>query len=231
MIHIAICDDEIKQRYLLELAVGKILKSKNIAYHIYEYGSGESLLKSDICSYDLIFLDVEMKELNGVDTARAIRRENKLINLVFVTGFTDYVFDGYEVQALNYIMKPFKEEKIKAVLDIALANMNESEDTFFLLECEQGTFKIPWENLLYFASDKRKVTAFTRTDNYEFYGKLNDLEDQVPDTFMRIHQRYLANLTHASGIEGQELLLKAIRLPISRQRTKEVMITFAKSML
>lgn len=229
MIHIAICDDEIKQRYLLETAVGKILKSKNIAYHIYEYGSGEALLKSDICSYDLIFLDVEMKALNGVETARAIRKENKLVNLVFVTGFTDYVFDGYEVQALNYIMKPFKEEKIKAVLDTALGNMNES--SFFLLECEQGTFKIPWETILYFASDKRKITAFTRNENYEFYGKLNDLESQVPDTFMRIHQRYLANLTHASGIEGQELLLKTIRLPISRQRTKEVMITFAKSML
>ena len=215
MIHIAICDDEIKQRYLLQLAVEKILKSKNIAYHIYEYGSGESLLKSDICSYDLIFLDVEMKEINGVETARAIRKENKLVNLVFVTGF----------------MKPFKEEKIKAVLDTALKSMNLTEDSFFLLECEQGTFKIPWDSLLYFASDKRKVTAFTRTENYEFYGKLNDLEAQVPDTFMRIHQRYLANLTHASGIEGQELLLKNIRLPISRQRTKKVMITFAKSML
>ncbi len=231
IVRIAICDDEVKQIFLLRKAVERLLSQKNIHSTISEFFSGEALLSSDVCSYDIIFLDVEMKELNGIDTARAIRNVNNILQIVFVTGYTDYVFDGYEVNALNYIVKPFSSEKLSHVLDMALKNLEIREVNYFLLENNIGTFKIPWVNIEYFMSDKRKVHLFAKDSSYEFYGKLDDIENLTPSGFMRIHKRYLVNLSYACGIEGFELILQSGRLPISRQRMKETMISFAKTML
>lgn len=231
MISIAICDDEVKQRYLLKTAVEKICYSKKIPFSILEFYSGEAVLSSDIFRYDIVFLDIEMKGMNGIDTAREIRKRNKIVTIIFVTGFSDYVFDGYEVGARGYLMKPFQSAKVKELLEVSLEKMKTDQNEYYLLESARGIYKIPWTQILYFASDKRKVFLYTDSKQYEFYGKLDDLESFAPSEFLRIHKRYLVNLSKATGVEGSELLLTQVRLAISRQRRKETLIYFAKTML
>lgn len=231
MIQIALCDDEVKQRYQLQKIIEKELSDRKIDYKILEYGSGESLLAADVCRFDLIFLDVEMAGINGIETARRIRMQNTGVCLVFVTGYADYVFDGYEVRALQYILKPYKVEQIRTVLDTALKQLHERSGSFFYLETDRSFYKIPWEQIRYFSSELRKIHLSAQEREYEFYGRLNDLQSQVPSYFFRVHQRYLVNFYFVQGIENQELILPDIRLPISRSRSKDALIAFAKIML
>ncbi|CEQ11893.1 two-component response regulator [[Clostridium] sordellii] len=160
MLKIAICDDEKYQINLLKNILSIHLDLKGLDYRIYEFDCGESLIDSITKeSYDIIFSDIEMKSLNGIDTAKNIRLHNKKSVIIFVTSYPDFVFQGYEVKAFNYILKPYTSEKIGKVLDSALEELNEIQDKFYVVESKSKTVKINLSNTYYFASDKRKVNA------------------------------------------------------------------------
>lgn len=127
MLHICICDDEKVQRNNLKVIISTQLELKGIDFHITECEDGESLIESlnkNKNCFDIIFLDIEMNGMNGIETAKQIRDINDTAVIIFVTGFTDYVFNGYEVRAFNYVLKPYKEEKIVDILSQALKQID-----------------------------------------------------------------------------------------------------------
>lgn len=234
MINIIICDDEIKQRFLLKKVVEEEFKVHNYDYKIYEFSSGERLLDDfikDRNKFDIIFLDIEMEKINGIETAKKIREFNQNAVIIFVTGFSDYVFDGYGVKALNYIMKPYKKEKIVCVLKEALVQFENESSKYYIIKNEGNIVKVPIKDILYFASDRRKILLITDYKKYEFYGKLGDVEEKCSNEFNRIHQRYLVNLSHITAIKDNNLVINNKNLPISRQRHKSVMLAFANQLL
>ncbi|CEO32643.1 LytR/AlgR family response regulator transcription factor [Paraclostridium sordellii] len=232
MLKIAICDDEKSQINLLKNILSIHLDLKGLDYRIYEFDCGESLIDSITKeSYDIIFSDIEMKAINGIDTAKNIRLHNKKSVIIFVTSYPDFVFQGYEVKAFNYILKPYTSEKIGKVLDSALEELNEIQDKFYVVESKSKTVKINLSNTYYFTSDKRKVNAVTFTETIDFYDKLDNLEKNLPSFFVRIHQRYLVNINHVSSVESSSLVINKEVLPISRGRYNSFMIEFAKTML
>lgn len=232
MLNIAICDDEKDLVNSLKQVVGCYLELKGLDYKIHEFNSGEALLSKITDTYfDIIFLDIEMSGLNGVETARKIRcNQNKSI-IIFVTSYPDFVFQGYEVKALNYILKPYKKEKITDVLSSALEELNSMNDIFYTIQLKSGSHKINLTNTVYFASDKRKVCAVTTTDRIEFYSKLDELETELPNFFIRIHQRYLVNINYVSAVESNEAVVNGQCLPVSRTYSQNLIINFAKTML
>lgn len=232
MLKIAICDDEKSQLNLLKNILSIHLDLKGMDYKIYEFDSGESLLDSIIKdNYDIIFSDIEMKKLDGIETAKNIRLYNKKSVIIFVTAYPDFVFQGYEVKAFNYILKPYKSEKIGQVLDSALEELEDIKDKFYGIELKSGTKKINLNNTIYFTSDKRKVNAVTLTGYIDFYDKLDELEKNLPSFFVRIHQRYLVNINFVSSVESNSITINGESLPISRGRYNSFMIEFAKTML
>lgn len=172
-----------------------------------------------------------MKNLGGIKTAKNIRLNNKKSVIIFVTAYPDFVFQGYEVKALNYILKPYKSEKIGQVLDSALDELEEIKDKFYPIELKSGTQKLNLNNTIYFTSNKRKISAITLNGNIEFYDKLDELEQNLPSFFVRIHQRYLVNINFVSSVESNEVNINSENLPISRGRYQAFMIEFAKTML
>lgn len=234
MLNIAICDDEIKQRFLLKSTIEIELKAEDTKYNIFQFPSGEKLLNNLYCdknSLDIIFLDVEMNELNGIETAKKIRELNENVVIIFITGFSDYVFDGYEVKALNYIVKPYKPEKIATVLKDAIKQIYGLEEKYFVIKSEGSLFKVLITDILYFRSDRRKISVVTKYKNYEFYGKISNIEDQFGKEFIRTHQRYLVNLNQIAAVQDNFVIINNENLPISRQRHKDVMMAFAKQLL
>ncbi|WP_042276453.1 LytR/AlgR family response regulator transcription factor [[Clostridium] dakarense] len=232
MLKIAICDDEKSQLNLLKNILSIHLDLKGLDYRIYEFESGEELINSiNNENYDIIFSDIEMKNLDGIETAKNIRIHNKKSVIIFVTAYPDFVFQGYEVKAFNYILKPYTSEKIGQVLDSALEELDYIKDKFYIVELKSGTKKINLNNTLYFTSDKRKVNAVTLTGNIDFYDKLDELENNLPSFFVRIHQRYLVNINFVSSVESNSLTINDENLPISRGRYNSFMVEFAKTML
>lgn len=232
MLRIAICDDEKSQLNLLKNILSIHLDLKGIDYKIYEFNSGENLLDSITEEdYDIIFSDIEMANIDGIETAKNIRLHNKKSIIIFVTAYPDFVFQGYEVKAFNYILKPYKPEKIGQVLDSALDELDHIQDKFYIVESKSKSEKINLSNTYYFTSDKRKVKAVTFTGDVDFYDKLDDLEGNLPSFFVRIHQRYLININFVSSVESNNLIINGENLPVSRGRYNSFMVEFAKTML
>lgn len=230
MIQVVCCDDEKEMRKALIKIIEPELQLQGINYQLSEFASGEELLSSNrLEAVDLLFLDIEMKALDGIETAKQLRKVNQRAVIVFITAFADFVFQGYEVKALNYLLKPYGEKKIVEVLRKALDELEMTQSKYFVIEQKSGITKIPLKDICYFSSDRRMLTVVTTKDSSSFYGKLSDLE--LPDAFLRIHNRYIVNLNYVEQLEAAFLYCNQEQLPISRKYRQSLMVNFAKNML
>lgn len=201
---------------------------------IYEFSSGEGLLRwtgQHPGEMDLLFLDIEMQALNGMDTARKIRETDKQLVIVFVTGYRDYVFDGYSVGALDYLLKPVREEQLEKVLKRALGALALTAPETFTVNNTRGMYRVPYGDILYFYSDKRQVVLVTAKGEYPFYDKLDAVADAVGSGFVRIHQRYLVRAAAVDRIEGAVVRVGEASLPVSRACRAGAMAALAQNML
>jgi DNA-binding LytR/AlgR family response regulator len=135
-----------------------------------------------------------MPGLGGMETAKRIRLRDANLIIVFVTGYANYVFDGYEVNALDYLLKPVHMEKLNSVLNRALGMVNRQAPAMYTLKNGEGIYRVTKSDILYFASDKRQVSCVTARREFLFYAKLDEVEREVGKGFLRIHQRYLVNI-------------------------------------
>lgn len=232
MLKLVICDDEKVYRSDLKKIIGTELELCGADYQIAEFDCGEDLAASaEIEDYQILFLDIEMKRLDGIETAKKIRSRNKAAVIIFVTSYSDFVFQGYEVRALNYLLKPYDKEKLITVLHTAIDEIQLHRKQYYLIETRGRSVRLLLDSVKYFFSDKRSITAVTITDPHVFYGKLNEVEAEVPDYFVRIHNRYLINLKYLQLIEGNSAVIDTELLPVSRAFKQELSIAFAKYML
>ena len=206
------------------------LDLQGLTYSINEMESGEVLLKQEKC-YDLIFLDMEISGISGMDTARALRARGAKGQMIFVTDHPDYVFEGYEVQAAHYILKPLQAGKIEKALHLSLDAVKSHRDAFFHFQNNNQSCRVPFEDILYFISDKRKVTIHLNDKVFSFYGKLDQVEKELNQGFVRIHQRYIVNLAHVLTIDTDHCKLPKVELPVSRKNAQPFAIAFGKFVL
>ena len=157
---INICDDDKRFRITLKKVVERECELLGIECEIREYGSGEELLSGGLTAdADILFLDIEMGGLNGMETAKELRRQQKGTVLIFVTAYPDFVFQGYEVHAFHYILKPCEDEKIKRVFHMALKETGQLKEQYYLIEQKSGVMKLALSKVLYFKSDRKKIKA------------------------------------------------------------------------
>lgn len=234
MITIAICDDEKEQRNALSASAARQMELCGIPCRTISYSGGDKLLmelNENPYLFDIIFLDIELGGANGVDTAKQIRKKNRDCIIIFVTGYSDYVFHGYEVGALNYILKPYKEQKIGEVLKEALIRMNKWKEHYIAVQSGSDLIKVPTKDILYFMSQLRKIILITREKEWTYYGRLADMEKSTPDCFVRIHQRYLVNMAQAERLNKDSVLIAGQTLPVSRQHYADAAGVFTRLML
>ena len=232
MLQLAVCDDERVFRSDLRKILGTELELCGIDYHISEFTSGEELIAGlEKADCQILFLDIEMKGIDGVETARRLRETKRQMEIIFVTSYADFVFQGYEVRALNYILKPYEPEKIAAVLHTALEALDIEAEKYYVIDQRGGSIRVPLSSVKYFSSDRRTVHAVTTEQEYTFYEKLSDLETELPDTFVRIHNRYLVHLKYLEAVRQNTAVVDGEELPVSRSCKSGLSIAFAKYML
>lgn len=230
MLRIGICDDAAAAR----LALHSALERLSPGCVCYEFSSGEGLLSwlaKHPNTIDLLFLDIEMGQMSGMDVARAIRAQDQRLHIVFLTGYADYVFDGYAVRALDYLLKPLSMDKLSSVLERAALELKNDAPETFSVHNTDGLFRVPKRDILYCYSDRRQVHLIARTAEYTFYDKLDQVEAALGAGFVRIHQRYLVRISAIDRIEDSAVFLGNLRLPISRANRAAVMAACARGML
>lgn len=234
MLRIGICDDSADARIALRAALERALDRRSGEASFFEFSSGEGLLRwmgNHAGELELVFLDIEMGELDGMETARRLREADEGLGLVFVTGYTDYVFDGYSVGALGYLMKPPKQDQLDGVLNRAAEARLREGDQVFLCRSGETLYRIPKKRILYFASDRRQVSCVSDARTYVFYGKLDDVERDVGDGFIRVHQRYLVRTGAVDRLEGSQIFVGDAAIPVSRACRSAALASLARSTL
>ena len=224
MLRIGICDDIYDARLVLRAALERALEKRRVQGQFREFSSGEGLLRwleSHAGELDLVFLDMEMGELDGMETARRLRAADAGLQLVFVT-----------VGALGYLLKPPKAEQLEEVLDRAQAALVRDLDRAYICRSGDTHYRIPIANILYFVSDRRQVACVTAGREYTFYGKLDTVAAEVGADFVRIHQRYLVRTGAVDRMEGGEVVLRdGRRLPVSRSCQPSALLAFTRAEL
>lgn len=234
MVRIGICDDTQEMRFTLRASLERLLEGRSVEYQIYEFSSGDGLLAwfaKHGAELDLVFLDIEMPGTGGMDTARRLRRADEQLQMVFVTGHPDYVFDGYTVGALGYLLKPPKPQQLEDVLLRALAAMHLNADEIYLCSNSEGMYRIPKRSILYFFSDRRQVTCVAKEGRYTFYARLNEVEEEVGAGFVRIHQRYLVNAAAVEHMDNGSVTVGGETLPVSRGYQPTAMLAITRASL
>lgn len=234
MLRVGICDDSAEARVALRAALERALDRRKGEGAFFEFSSGEGLLRwleKHAGELDMVFLDIEMGELSGMETARRLRAADEGLQLVFVTGYTDYVFDGYSVGALGYLMKPPRPEQLDEVLDRGLEARLREGDKAFVCRSGETMYRIPKKSIRYFASDRRQVTCVSSARTYVFYGKLDEVERTVGEGFVRIHQRYLVRSAAVDRLEGSQVFVGEVALPVSRAHRAAALAALARTAL
>ena len=234
MLRIAICDDSQDARLRLRGGVEQALDKMGQGGEILEFSSGLGLLgwlEKHTGELDLVFLDMEMGQPDGMETAKKLRAAYDGLQLVFVTAYADRVFEGYSVSALAYLMKPARAEQLEEVLSRCLAAIHRDSGRFFLCRSGEVSYRIPIRDILYFFSDRRKLTCVTRQRSYSFYGKLDALENELGGGFVRIHQRYLVHAAAVDSISGSQVCIGDTTLPVSRSCQQSALLAPTRAAL
>lgn len=200
MLRIAICDDDKIICQQLEDMLTDIEEETNEQYEVEVFYSGEELyryLKKNN-RYNLIFLDIEMRDLNGVEVGKKIRDEmnDETTQIVYISGREDYAMDLFEVRPLNFLIKPVSKNKVEAAVNKAIKILGESKH-FYEYKNGNVNFSVSVGDILYFESDGRKVNIILMDDIKSFYGKLSEVEEKLRNQdFIMIHKSYLINFNH-----------------------------------
>ncbi len=214
---IAVCDDSSADRQYVLTLVQRWAAEAGHTVHADAFSSAESFLfhYEDQSNYDILLLDIEMGAMDGVTMAKQLRRSNDSVQIVFVTGYSDYIAEGYEVAALHYLMKPVKEEKLCAVLDRAAEKLAKNERVL-TFEAGGGMVRVPIYQIRYADVLGNYVTVHARSD-VTVKMTLSELEEQLDERFYRAGRSVLVNLTQISRVTKTEIRLNdATSIPLPR---------------
>ncbi len=219
---IAVCDDEEKFRTQARDLIDKLAGSIDVI--VDAYSDGKKLLEAfDKKPYEVIFLDIEMPSMDGITLAKKLRERSGSVYIVFLTGHVEYALEGYEVNALRYLTKPVKEDKLREVLRFV---MDKSTSKRQLMIKEDGEEKlINVSDIVYLEAQNQYVMICTNNEEYIVRYNIGDFEDQLKnDGFFRIHRGYLISLAKVKKLGKSEVLMEKhteeISLPVSRNNVK-----------
>ena len=205
MLKIAVCDDEpvfVEQisdrikKYMSECIIQCFLSSEDL------------LLQGEL--FDIYFLDIQMKKMNGIETAKKLRELDEESIIVFITGAKEYVFQAFDVAALHYLVKPVDDGKLQEVLERAekaIEKKQNGKDRQIFIKTRHKNITLNIADILYFENEMRKIIAHTVRGEISFYGVMADMEKEAGTGFYRCHRGYLVNLSYVAEYDMENIML------------------------
>lgn len=218
---IAVCDDE---AMCCQQAVNVIeATAKSLDIIIDSFKSGRELLKKfSSISYDLVILDIEMPEIDGISLAKRLRELSEDVYIVFLTSHIEFALEGYEVNALRYLTKPVNSLKLKEVLDYIVQKQSKQESLW--LKTEEGEEKVSLDEILFLESQNQNVIVHTENKLYTVRYNISDFEKELEcKGFIRVHRSFVVSLRKISKLGRNEVFLgDSCSVPVSRGKEKKL---------
>lgn len=226
---ITILEDQSIEVEHLQVQLEEWSNLNNFPIEIKTYASGEMYIEQRSSQEEtstVFFLDIQMGNMTGIDIAKKLRQEGYQGYIIFLTAFREYVFYGYEVHALNYLLKPVQTEPLFLCLDEIAKDVT---GRFYLYRNKQEIIRIPYKDILCFSSSLHYVDILTTSGVYCQYSSLNNIIEYLPQEFIRTHRSYIVNMAHIYKMSGNLITLSNyMTIQIGRSYMKHVMQAFSK---
>lgn len=226
MYNIGICDDGKNICISIENMILQYTNNKNIVADIFVWYTGEKL-----CSYlkqgnhiDILFLDIELLKQSGMEVGDFIRNtlEDRQMQIIYISARSSYAQKLFKTQPLDFLVKPIVQSQVNEVLELAVKILKKNTEKF-KFKYGQDYFYVPYGEICYFASEGRKVKIFTVKGQEEFYGKLKNIIEKLPENFIMIHQSYIVNKEFITRYTYEMVtILDGTKLDISKANRKMV---------
>ena len=226
---IAICDDDRAQRELLEQYVSKYFTAYP-KMRITKYSSGEELLVGvKQKKIDILFLDIEMTGINGVETAIKIRESDNDLIIIFITGYVNYVSDAFRTNAFQFLVKPVNKELFDKEFIRAIKKLQTNHHSYVINQ-KSGTTSLEVAEIIYIESNNREVYIYTKDKKHTKLGKIGDEEVALANYgFVRCHQGFLVNMKYILDVEKTDIVLKnGVKVMMSVRKRSEVIAKLNK---
>ena len=228
MIRIALVEDEAEVRAQLQGYVQRHTRQYGTEFAVTEFADGMELLDDYRPVYDILFLDVEMKHLDGMETARRVRELDKDVIIVFITNMAQYAIGGYAVGALDYVLKPvpyfaFSQQLLKAV-----SRLEKRAKRYLTVPVEGGLRRLDTASIYYLESEGHRVHFYTDEGDFSAPGSLKTFEEKLAACpFARCNSGYLVNLAQVKGVQQGMVQVGPYELQLSRPRRKAFLAALA----
>ena len=225
----AICENEPIQVEWLQSLLEEYAEARGYMICISTWESAEAFLfhYAEDKNVDLILLDIEMNELSGMEMARQLRQKNDQIGILFITGMTEYIGEGYSVEAVDYLIKPIKKEKLFQVLDRSLEKIAASP-AYILIEQNDEQLKIPLEDILIIEVEGRELNIKTDERLIQMKQPLKEFMQLVDsEQFVQPYRNIVVNCSRIKRVKKGELIMDDNSIvPVSRRNQKEIVAAF-----
>jgi len=233
MYRVAICEDEKIFTETLEKICRGIFENLKIDYNITAFCSGEDFLaafSAERKRYDLILLDIAMGGISGIELAKKIRESDREAVIIFITSHHEYVFEGYDVNAFHYLVKPVDAAALERL--VTTAYKDKFQNSFFVFKSGAQNRRVAVKDIIWLETTGRKVEIALADRKLPYSGKLTELLDELPkDCFVRCHQSYAVNIGNIRELTRfAAITSNGKKIPISRAYLKTVQVAFLTDM-
>lgn len=211
MIKIGICDDNLMFAGQIQQYLEDVGKKYQYRLDVEVYASGEELIRDyeEGIRFDLLYLDIEMGQMDGIETARWIRDHHYYMILIYVSSYDTYLKQLFEVEPFRFLQKPIDAKVFEQVFLKAVERIEEQKGAYFRFQSGWNMINLLCRDILYLESAGRKVIVHTINQTYEYYDKLDHAEEQLGELrFVRIHKAYLVNMDNVEAFQYERLSLK-----------------------
>lgn len=226
---IAICDDEQAQRNLIVLSTKKYLLEHKIPACIEEFESAEQLLfrYESSSDFDIVLLDIQMRGMDGIALAKYLRQKNEALAIIFITAMTDFIYEGFKLNAINYLLKPLDEVKLFTCLQSAMEQCNKQQE-ILILRVDKELIKIKKHQILRVESDGHYLNIVTGEQCYRVKKSMKEIEMELSEQhFLKISRSDVINLYGVERITTKEItLVNGDKLIVPKGKHKEISEAF-----
>ncbi len=222
--NIAVVEDEQAAVDLLRKHVERYASERSITCDIAVFRDGADFLDRYHPIFDVIFMDIEMPHINGMETARRLRKTDTTVTLIFITSLKQYALDGYSVEALDYLVKPVGYVHFSTMMDRVQDRLQKRSDAEIVLTAGYAVHRLRCADIYYVEIVQHYVVYHTSAGEIKFWGTLSDEENRLPkDRFARPNSAYLVNLAHVQRVEKDTIYVDGSTISISRGKKARFM--------